>query len=208
MKSSLWKPVAASLAIFLASCSNQKTSQRNQISIGAILSKYPQFEDPITLTQIRRVKSRIMMGLDLDQPEILVLATNEPIASAVNPRTLIISRGMLVRLQSEAELAFVLAHEIAHIIFHHDFTVRDSQRIPQEELEADKKALEILSSAGYDPKQSAALIMREARDSPQSSYPERVTRLQSLLISWAQSPLPGITSTREFDTALFRLKSK
>jgi beta-barrel assembly-enhancing protease len=76
----------------------------------------------------------------------------------------LLTQGMLLRLKNEAELAGVLAHEIAHIVRRHQLKNWPTQTeasglggITQaldaaDELEADRMAIVLMARAGYDPK--------------------------------------------------------
>ena len=59
-----------------------------------------------------------------------------------------ISRGLLIELKNEAQLASLIAHEIAHKERHDLSETRYSR---EQELEADEVALTFLQKAGYDP---------------------------------------------------------
>jgi hypothetical protein len=122
----------------------------------------------------------ITNNLDI-QPEVRcrVLLTS-PVESFSMGHTIFVSRGMLDVLPDEATLASVLAHELAHIVLGHptDTTfafkdrsiVSDQQvltrlhftRTPEEEREADTKALAMLQSSPYrDKLESVGLFLRQ-----------------------------------------------
>ncbi|MGE5082162.1 MAG: M48 family metalloprotease, partial [Acidobacteriota bacterium] len=90
-----------------------------------------------------------------------------PLESFVVGRTIIVSRGLLDVLPDEATLAAVLAHELAHIVLHQSdrgeylselalpfsdleiFSHLDFHFEPEQELEADKKGLELFAKSPY-----------------------------------------------------------
>jgi hypothetical protein len=128
----------------------------------------------------------ITNNLSLD-PEIrarVVLTT--PIESFAVGHTIVLSRGLLDVLPDEANLAGVLANELAHVVLGHtidtkygfddrlifadDATYRRMQftRNPQEQAEADKKALELLQNSPYKDKlDSIGLFLRQLQDRSQ-----------------------------------------
>lgn len=89
----------------------------------------------------------------------------EPAANAVPGGTLLVSRGALAHLSSEAELAAVIAHELAHLVMGHtDLTktalpahfeegpTRAAAQDADEERQADALAVGYVARAGYDPR--------------------------------------------------------
>lgn len=79
---------------------------------------------------------------------------------------LFVTTGLIMQLSSEAELAFIIAHEIAHFVKGHVVNTFDwrtknryfdeqiehlSQYVQEHELEADKVGLELYYKAGYSP---------------------------------------------------------
>lgn len=94
-----------------------------------------------------------------------------------------VTRGMLAMIQSEAELAAILAHEIGHVDLYHcvslartriaDLDTPLTQTLETfirhahgelQETEADLYALRLLVRAGYDPRAPADLFTRMADD--------------------------------------------
>lgn len=111
----------------------------------------------------------------------------EPNAFALPGGHVIITTGMLAHLHSEAELAMVLGHEIAHVdlrhcVEHYQYSARlgtvgakpagiivDLARIPltisyskYQELEADAQGLAMAAEAGYEPRAAAGFMVRFA----------------------------------------------
>ena len=67
--------------------------------------------------------------------------------------------GMLLAIEEDCELAFVLAHEIAHRQFQHRATPGIDGRLPME-LAADAAALTATTALGFPPDCGARLIQR------------------------------------------------
>jgi hypothetical protein len=90
-----------------------------------------------------------------------------PLESVSLGNTIMLSRGLIDVLPDEACLAAVLAHELSHVLLGHTINAKfafadrltfgdrqtlreaDFGRTPEEEAEADKKALEILKNSPY-----------------------------------------------------------
>jgi Peptidase family M48 len=115
------------------------------------------------------------------EPEIRcrVLLT-EPLESFTVGHTIVVSRGLLDTLPDEASLAAVLAHEMGHILSSHQInekyafsdvlifpdqtTIQNIRvnRSPEEEKEADAKAVQLLQNSPYKDKLSSAALFLAA----------------------------------------------
>ncbi len=76
---------------------------------------------------VRAVGSRVSAHLPYDF-KFIILDTDYVNAFSVSGGDIYITRGMLAHLATEAELAAVLAHEVAHVVTQH--SVRNHQTIP------------------------------------------------------------------------------
>jgi hypothetical protein len=121
-------------------------------------------------------------NLDI-QPEVRarVLLTS-PLESFTIGHTIVLSRGLIDVLPDEASLAMIIAHELAHISLGHRIDTRYAfndrmlfedpeafqkvhlQRDEQEELDADKKAAELLKNSPYKDKLGNAGLFLKAVD--------------------------------------------
>lgn len=117
---------------------------------------------------LETVVNNILLTNDIEIPAVRcrVLLTT-PLESFVVGRTIIVSRGLLDVLPDEATLAAVLAHELAHIVLHQSdrveylsalaqpfsdleiFSHLDFHFAPEQELQADKKGLELFAKSPY-----------------------------------------------------------
>lgn len=73
-------------------------------------------------------------------------------------RSLHVWRGLLLRTVDEGELAFALAHELAHDALAHPFPARGDARDVGQELAADARARDSLATVGFDPAAGASLL--------------------------------------------------
>jgi len=80
----------------------------------------------------------------------------EPNAFALPGQRVLVTRGMLALAEDEAEVAAVLAHEIAHVVLGHARGRPPANRVAAE-ADADRVGLGILGAAGYDPRAQADL---------------------------------------------------
>jgi beta-barrel assembly-enhancing protease len=123
----------------------------------------------------------------------------------------LVTKGLLVKMRSEAELANVLAHEISHVVKkHHLAAIRNgagmqagmNSRSPEitsrlvsgmkevmlrgldkdDELEADRMGVVIAARSGYDPYGLPAVLQTLAAMNPQDS---------GLALMFATHPAPG-----------------
>jgi predicted Zn-dependent protease len=86
----------------------------------------------------------------------VVIDEPEPNAFALPGRRVLVTRGMLALAGDEAEVAAVLAHEIAHVILGHAGG-RPPRNRAAAEADADRLGLRFLAAAGYDPRAQADL---------------------------------------------------
>ena len=82
-----------------------------------------------------------LSGNDVDNAAMISLAKNP---------VLIISKGLLNNVQSEDELAGVIAHELGHLLLHKTYKDADHGN-KVEEIAADNLGVDMLVKAGYDP---------------------------------------------------------
>jgi predicted Zn-dependent protease len=137
--------LALSLALFLASCATNPVTGKHELSLvsfdreiqigkeghQAILAEYGQYNDPKLAAYVdsvgqalARVSHRPSLGWTftvLDDPVVNAFATAGGYVY--------ITRGILAHLESEAQLAGVLGHEIGHITARHT-----AQRMTQQQI--------------------------------------------------------------------------
>jgi hypothetical protein len=98
------------------------------------------------------------------------------------PGIVYVSRGMLIALRDEAELAAVLAHQLAHALAGHADQIRaEGESSRDDELQADALAVAFVARAGYDPRavlSATRAIAAEDADNP--SWDARVDRIALL----------------------------
>lgn len=129
------------------------------------------------------------------QPSLHVFPHPVPHASVDAAGTIHISDGMFQLLKSRTEYAFLLAHELGHVVLHHHRSSGDTQAITgshplhhslDDELHADEFAIQLLKGAGFEPSAGAALLSRldrfgEDQGAPLGElYPSLKSRVQAL----------------------------
>lgn len=137
---------------------------------------------------VQRVVRRLARVSSLEvAPRVLIADHDETYATA--GRRIIISRTTIEKLESEAELAGVLAHELAHIEARHVMVTlfgrpesdsaanrRDAEAI------ADERAVALLERAGYAPSAMATALsaVLEADDEEHPPRLDRIARVTKL----------------------------
>ncbi|MBD8527590.1 M48 family metalloprotease [Pseudomarimonas arenosa] len=84
---------------------------------------------------------------------------DRPLAEIDFARRIVISKGMLRLMHSEAELIFLLAHEVAHYELSHRPPRSAAKRLPLE-LAADTRALEVMCRLGLRDAAARSLLTR------------------------------------------------
>ncbi len=137
------------------------------------------YENPTVLAYINRIGDRVRAHTPLSgsQLQYFVLNSGTPNAFAVAGGRLYLTRGLIALMSSDAELAAVLGHEMAHLVERHSLERYDievsaqqegseaaNQRIlgfsRQQELEADSVGLEFLAAAGYRTDAAAEILAK------------------------------------------------
>jgi predicted Zn-dependent protease len=95
----------------------------------------PLIADPVVTGYVDRIGQRIVMNSDCQQPfTIKVIDSQEINAFALPGGFLFVNSGLILKAGNEAELAGVMAHEIAHVCAHH--AVREMTRLGYTQLGA------------------------------------------------------------------------
>ncbi len=100
-------------------------------------------------------------------PSTIELIPSTKRIAAADGTLLQISSAVVETTQNDGELAFILAHEMAHNILQHparlDKIGRKKAHILATEIEADKLAVRLMAGAGYDPHDAAKFWARYGR---------------------------------------------
>ncbi len=139
----------------------------------------PQGEvDKILMTVVNNLQ--VTNNIELPRPVRTRVMLTSPLETFSVGNTIIVSRGLIDVLPDEASLAMVLSHELAHIVLGHNLGSRYAfndrmlfsdestyqnlgfRHVPDEEVAADKKAVDLLKNSPYAQKLDAAgLFLRE-----------------------------------------------
>src|SRR5256712_2261642 len=134
--------------------------------------------DKILMTVVSNLQ--ITNNIELSRPVRTRVMLTSPLETFSVGNTIIVSRGLIDVLPDEASLAMVLSHELSHIVLGHNlgskFAFNDRmlfsdestyqnfgfRHVPEEEIAADKKAMDMLKSSPYSQKlDTAALFLKE-----------------------------------------------
>lgn len=133
--------------------------------------------DKILQTVVNNIE--ITNNIELPRPVRTRVLTTSPLETFSVGNTIVLSRGLIDVLPDEGSLAMVLSHELAHIVLGHNlgskYAFNDRmlfsdegtyqnlgfKHIPEEEVAADKKAVELLKNSPYAQKlDSAGLFIK------------------------------------------------
>lgn len=130
-------------------------------------------------------------------PNLKVLHHPLPHASVTKSGDITVTTGMLNLVKNDSEFAFLLAHELGHVVlFHHKqekslalMGTSTNPTLLEHEMQADQFALSLLHDSGYDPASGALLLTRLSEFGKEKGvamseiYPgllDRVAAVQSL----------------------------
>lgn len=160
------------LSLFISSCSSSRYSsvelEQSAVQTRLLVERYGLVQPDPSQNILADITERLLgdrsrWGISPSSLKILLLNTSEPLAFSPGGDTIAISRGLVRLLQVESELAFVIAHELAHQILRHpaedtsDLTSSSNRK--EMELDADKLGVKIMIMAGYDPRSAINAVV-------------------------------------------------
>jgi hypothetical protein len=124
---------------------------------------------------------------------VLLFNDNEPFALLIDSSRVAISCGLIALTSNDADLAFVLAHEAAHLTLKHYLLDHPG---PDEELKADEVALKTLVLLGYPTENTYKIIteLYQRNEHLNQGYPstrERLYQYWSVRERLSQRKRPG-----------------
>ncbi len=151
--------------------------------------------------RVERILNRFTQALGVPQgmwPHFVIDAGGHANAAALNQNSIVVYAELLEQIENEETLAFVLAHEVAHLVLRHgDKNSSISTKLFAQgelgsldfEMQADNMGAIIFGLAGYDPANAPRLLRRALRlfadAGENSSHPNKVERVKMLKKSLA-----------------------
>lgn len=203
--------LALFLLLPLLACSNPSLSpEHSEHSATWLEHRFGTIEDRDTGRLLNRILLRLSDSTTLpevrdwistapvEQPwQIAVLRSAEPNALSVGGGRLFVTQGLFAALHTEAELAAVLSHEMAHDLLGHQAVAYQraakgshpavSYNI-QEEINADALGALLLNRAGYEPAAALSALTlfyrsprREVSQKMEQEFEKRTAELRSRL---------------------------
>lgn len=145
---------------------------------------------------------------------VLIAKSEVPNAYSLGARTIVLTSGLLLLVNDEAELAAILAHEMAHDILGHtreQYPEQDRRSRPtvafepKHELEADEMSIRIINHAAYDARAALTSLARMYRPhagkvagAATALGTERLGRSYQQVWRRTDPITPGIVESRSF----------
>lgn len=134
--------------------------------------------DAATLARITGLLARLAPAAP---PRLYVIEHPAPQAELIGGEILLVRSGLLEAARSDDEMAFVLAHELAHGALGHIAARRKPDwDASAAEIAADAWARQRVAAAGLEPQAGAALLARLLPDLPAAAQPLVRRRLEVL----------------------------
>lgn len=176
----------------------------------ALLQEFGELRQPAAAAFMRYVLDRLGSAVPPTYPRqdcsVTLLASRRPIAVSFGGCEMALSSGLITSLGSEAELAFIVAHEMGHAYRGHAVSNHREQSGKRSalELDADTWGLGVMALAGYDPRAATNALVRGYAllppGAPLDQYPameERVRAVEEQIVRSGWRP-PGTIDRREF----------
>jgi len=119
-------------------------------------------------------------------PKIIIKEDDAQSAFVLPDGAVVISRGLLATTSSDDEVAFVIAHEVSHIIARDQMGpaakltgLSDPANLQLGEMRADASAVAFMKKAGYSPEASIGMLKRLSVNGVNLS--SRITAISNLL---------------------------
>jgi len=152
------------------------------------------YDDTALRAYVQGVADRLAAGANLAEPPRVVIANRDG-TYATSGNRIVLGRPTLERLDSEAELAGVVAHELAHLEGHHAVVSLfgpppgDEAMVLRRDAEAiaDERAVALLERAGYTPG-AMARALRAVLDAEDDEHPLRADRIARVAVLAGKRP--------------------
>ncbi|HEY5934810.1 MAG TPA: M48 family metalloprotease, partial [Kofleriaceae bacterium] len=157
-----------------------------------------EYRDAKLTAYVQGVTDRLVRASKLKTRARVLITEVGPTASAVVGDLLIMNRNALSVLDSEDELAAVLAHELVHLESDHA-TQLDVEDDPVWRLDlesaADERAIDLLREAGYSPHAMLAMLRAISRDDTVAdpTHPTSLQRLARAAVLIGDAPPRSLT---------------
>ena len=138
------------------------------------------------------------------KPQFELYQNSTPNAFVVPPFRVVLTTALLENIDSREEFAFVVAHELSHLLLkHHTGPALLGSQLPagrliEREIEADTLAARLMRQAGYETASAYKLLERLEMHvlahglSTENLYPSLAQRLTALRSSSRQESLPQL----------------
>lgn len=193
------------LLLFHVSCSSRQSELEKLAAtehhLGQLRMAHVEMVHPFITSYFAEIRARLATRSKLKDGPTIVFASNTPFAYSVGNGVVVLSTRLLRSLSNEAELAFIIAHELGHDVLHHED--RDEETYKLEE-EADSFAVGAMALAGYDPRASLSALTNthryEISSDQQTTHPSLEARLAELSLQIHRSGWqpPGTLHKRDF----------
>lgn len=208
-------------AVLCAGCAGRLSPEESErqgfAQASYLIERYGALDGEAVRGYIAYLESRLINGFHAEEQagrrfSFVMIDGDEPMAFSPGAGYVIFSRGLALSLRSEAELAFALAHELAHQYLGHTDLPAENFRSEaadgtrrQLELEADSYALGVVAVAGYDPRMAVQALLNAYRysdiDGQDASYPDLQARIENItkLVARSGWTPPGTVNRRAFN---------
>lgn len=172
-------------------------------------------------TKLERTHAAQFQGFDW---QVFVLNTSEVNAFCAGAGAIFVTRGLITRTQTEAELAAIVAHEMSHQLLGHPRQAIEESGLSkdrpefsfstEQEIQADLLGLQLLKVARYDLRYSVQALSLAYRPDGSGSVKNpkwltnRMASLQEEVARNNRTQVPATITSREFNRIRKRLAQR
>jgi len=177
----------------------------------SLIDRYGERRRPAEQAYLEYVRERLTRSLPASEPrraqQIVLLNTDQVLAFAPGAGFILLSKGLVQSFGCEAELAFAVAHEMAHEYLQHARLIAENGgggRHEEFELAADRFAIGLTAAAGYDPRMALYALNGAYRQvsalADSGAYPDLEERMAAIRaeIERARWMPPATVDRRDF----------
>jgi hypothetical protein len=157
------------------------------------------FNDPVGI-YVNKVFEKVLKAARVDKKKVkvFVVKTNRTNAFATDQGIIFITTGLIARLENEAQLAFILCHELIHIKKKHSIDVYVNAKKIEQNLSQLRLEPAILSQAAYSKEKETEADLKGIEIFLRTDYNPKAAQAVFTVLKFSYLPFENTAFNREF----------